>query len=162
MLVPFSGLQKREPHKRTYNFYLSQLRIRVEMSFSLLSTKWRIYRRNLEYSLEKNIRIINAASRLHNFVIDSDKLDYSSVSSGDRDAINVLEHPDGNTGHWGYLTNLPPRSREIDSGVCQANILSAIQVQDLQRPSHNHLYSPVSPLLLPAQPAAACETVETL
>jgi hypothetical protein len=32
MLVPFSGSQKREPHKRTYNFHLSQLRIRVEMS----------------------------------------------------------------------------------------------------------------------------------
>jgi hypothetical protein len=91
----------------------------------------------LEYSLKKNIRIINAASPLHNFVIDSDKLDYSSVSSGDRDAIDVLEHPDGNTGNWGYLTNLPSRSREIDSGVRRANILSAIQAQDLQRPSHN-------------------------
>ena len=33
LLTPFSGEQKNEPMKDAYNFYLSQLRIRIEMTF---------------------------------------------------------------------------------------------------------------------------------
>jgi DDE superfamily endonuclease len=43
MLIPFSGAQRNEEHKRTYNFYLSQLRIRIEMAFGRMTTKWRIF-----------------------------------------------------------------------------------------------------------------------
>jgi hypothetical protein len=138
MMVPFSGSQKHQPHKRTYNFHLSQLRIRIEMAFGLLSTKWRIFRRNLEYSLEKNIKIINVAGRLHNFVIDSDKLNYKAVPSGDRESLGIVEHPLGEEGNWGYLPNLPSRrTRDDDLGLRRSNILDAIIARDIQRPDHN-------------------------
>ena len=50
LLVPFSGAQKALPYNRTYNFYLSQLRIRIEMSFGRLTTKFQIFRKNLNCS----------------------------------------------------------------------------------------------------------------
>jgi hypothetical protein len=72
LLIPFSGRQRNEQFQRVYNFYLSQQRIRVEMAFARLTTKWRIFRRNLDVRLTKCSKIIAVACRLHNFVIEND------------------------------------------------------------------------------------------
>ncbi len=40
ILTPFPGKQKNEPRKDPYNFYLSQLRIRVEMAFGRLGSEF--------------------------------------------------------------------------------------------------------------------------
>jgi hypothetical protein len=53
LLIPFSGSEAHDPHKRSFNFLLSQLRIRIEMAFGHLTTKWRIFRRNLDLSSTK-------------------------------------------------------------------------------------------------------------
>lgn len=42
LLIPFSGNNLTES-QRTFNFFLSQQRIRIEMAFGRLSTKWRIF-----------------------------------------------------------------------------------------------------------------------
>jgi hypothetical protein len=47
LLVPFTGSCRQDPDKDSYNFYLSQLRIRIEMAFGLLTTKWRCLRKKL-------------------------------------------------------------------------------------------------------------------
>ena len=39
LLIPFRGKKKRQRYERTYNFYLSQLRIRIEMAFGRLTMK---------------------------------------------------------------------------------------------------------------------------
>lgn len=39
MLTPFAGSQKRLPANDAYNFYLSQLKIKIEMTFGLVTTK---------------------------------------------------------------------------------------------------------------------------
>ena len=39
-LTPFTGSQQADPTKDAYNFFLSQVRIRIEMAFGLLTTKW--------------------------------------------------------------------------------------------------------------------------
>ena len=44
ILVLFSGSEYYAEHNRTFNFYLSQLRIRIEMAFGRLTTKWKIGR----------------------------------------------------------------------------------------------------------------------
>jgi hypothetical protein len=72
LLIPYSGRQRNANFHRVYNFYLSQQRIRVEMAFARLTTKWRIFRRNLDLRLPKCSQIIAVACRLHNFVIDQD------------------------------------------------------------------------------------------
>ena len=47
LLIPFSGVEAGDPWKDAYNFYLSQLRIRIEMCFGRLTIKWRIFRTDL-------------------------------------------------------------------------------------------------------------------
>jgi hypothetical protein len=63
LLVPYTGTDKQNPDKDSYNFYLSQLRIRIEMSFGMLTTKWRILRRKLETSLVTSSKILECCAR---------------------------------------------------------------------------------------------------
>ena len=64
-----------EDYNRTYCYYLSQYRIRIEMAFGRLTTKWRILRRTLNYSNAKNAKIICACTKLHNFCIRMHQLE---------------------------------------------------------------------------------------
>ncbi len=57
--------------KDWYNFFHSQLRIRVECSFGILSQRWGILRAALPkgISLRKSVRLVTALAKLHNFCI---------------------------------------------------------------------------------------------
>lgn len=90
LLIPYSGTSISEVN-RTYNFFLSQLRIQIEMAFGLLTTKWRIFRRDLEYGLPMVSKICRAAALLHNFVIDETVMD--------EDDIEVYEGAPRNLGY---------------------------------------------------------------
>ena len=70
VLTPFKGPQKAIEENDSYNFFLSQLRIRIEQSFGLLSNKWRIFRAPLGSDIGRAIRILHCCARLHNYVID--------------------------------------------------------------------------------------------
>ena len=70
MLVPFTGAEKLDVEKDAYNFFQSQVRIRIEMAFGRLTTKWRVLRRKLETSLKVSSKVILACAMLHNFVIN--------------------------------------------------------------------------------------------
>jgi len=52
LLTPFSGLDEDEPAKDAFNFYLSQLRICIEQTFGMMTTKWRILCRPLQVHLK--------------------------------------------------------------------------------------------------------------
>jgi hypothetical protein len=70
LLTPFSGQQRLESAKDSYNFYLSQLRIRIEMTFGRSVNKWGLFKRPLQIRL-KNVGIVfMCATRLHNFCIN--------------------------------------------------------------------------------------------
>jgi hypothetical protein len=75
VLVPFTGGDRSASDKDTFNYYLSQLRICIEMAFGLLTNKWRVLQKHLETNLENSSRVLEACARLHNFVIDQDKDD---------------------------------------------------------------------------------------
>ena len=47
MLVTFVGSQRDDCSQDAYNFFLSQQRIRIEMAFGLLQTKWGELKRNI-------------------------------------------------------------------------------------------------------------------
>ena len=89
VVIPFSGADKNIPENDSFNFYLSQLRTRIEMTFGLLTTKWRIFRRNLNYSPGHNSLIIRVAMTLHNFVIDSDHINRIHVED-DYSALHIV------------------------------------------------------------------------
>jgi DDE superfamily endonuclease len=53
-----------------YNYFASQLRIRIEMAFGLMTKKWSILQRPLSNSLPMLKYLICCIARLHNFCID--------------------------------------------------------------------------------------------
>lgn len=81
LLTPYCGAEGLNYDNATFNFFLSQLRIRIEMCFALLTTKWRILRKNQEGSLTTITKVIEACLKLHNYVIDIDGSSDEEVSS---------------------------------------------------------------------------------
>jgi hypothetical protein len=69
LLTPFPGknLDERED---SFNFFQSQLRIRVEMAFAQLVGRWGIFWRPLRIPLRDQPILILATMKLHNFCIN--------------------------------------------------------------------------------------------
>ena len=151
MLIPYSGPQKREKAKDTYNYYLSQLRIRIEMAFGRMSTKWRIFRRKLDVDLEKCSMIINAAMMLHNFVIEDETgpgwgngNPKNHVDTQQQFGVDPLPAIDGiiEEDNNGFVPIPLEHTIEVEYDVTQSGgrrefILSRIQEEQLGRPNHN-------------------------
>eukprot|EP00644_Phytophthora_capsici_P018845 jgi/Phyca11/133160/e_gw1.342.3.1 len=70
LLVPFNKLEIKSRAHSDYNFYLSQLRIRVETAFGLLVNKWQIFKRPLVVDFVNVKKVIKTCMKLHNFCID--------------------------------------------------------------------------------------------
>jgi len=74
MATPYSNVSG-NPNKKSednYNFYHSQLRIRVECVFGMLAARWGILRTAMpsKYTVTKSIGLVFALARLHNFCLD--------------------------------------------------------------------------------------------
>ena len=67
VLVPFSGPEKEDPGNYAYNYHLSQLRIRIEVCFGRLVSKWRIFKSPLCINVTNATRIIYCCTRLHDY-----------------------------------------------------------------------------------------------
>lgn len=74
LLGPYHGVQRDNEANQVFNFYLSQLRIRIEMAFGLLTTKWRILRDPILVDVKDGslAKIVETCAILHNFVITHD------------------------------------------------------------------------------------------
>lgn len=70
LLTPFTALQPDEIYKDSFNYHLSQIRIRIEMAFGLLTRKWGIFHRPLQLRLATATLVIKCAATLHNFCIN--------------------------------------------------------------------------------------------
>ena len=82
MLVSHNATELWSEYHRAYNFYLSQLRIRIEMAFGRLTTKWRKLRTTLNFASAKIGKIIRVCTKLYNDVICKSKeagSDYGTV-----------------------------------------------------------------------------------
>jgi hypothetical protein len=115
------------------------------MAFGLMTTKWRIFRRPLEFSLEKIKKIIVATMRLHNFVLENDGLRLSNHESDIRKKFGVRPlraqtglDPENN----GFLPSIaekvhgvPLSSQQEDAR--RSEILCHIMANGFTRPSHN-------------------------
>lgn len=138
LLIPFSGSSITEV-QRTYNFFLSQLRIRIEMAFGRLTTKWRIFRRKLENGTKRNSIICRVAAVLHNFVIN--EMEPMEETAEDF----VAEYPGAANG-LGYLPTFgddeDTSGNYINSqGVSQRReaFVRIVQAHGMNRPTHNIL-----------------------
>ena len=156
VLIPFSGTEFWIEANRTYNFYLSQMRIRIEMAFGRLTTKWRICRKTLNFANDKNAQIISVCTKLHNFCIRMNQRDEGGVriESVDGDDVNPrsydidpLDGAGGGSGRMGFLpsseedTESPPEGTFVSSLIpdnSRRNALVAdVATRHLQQPQYN-------------------------
>jgi hypothetical protein len=130
MLTPFCKSDGMNAERDNYNFYLSQLRIRIEMAFGLLVGKWRIFKRPLEVSLRNCHRIIVGAMILHNFCLRN-ALSSNQFDNGDIPYSSESE----------FDANVLPSSNETFPGISVRRniILESIASRNLVRPSRNIL-----------------------
>ena len=70
MVPVFQGLARENTRNDNFNFYASQVRIRVEMAFGLMQMKWGILQRPIGCCIKNLKWMIQAIARLHNFVIN--------------------------------------------------------------------------------------------
>jgi hypothetical protein len=71
LVAPYSGPQRYSEWCDNFNFFLSQIRIRIEMAFGLLVTKWHILHTPINVKLSSLKKMVNAICRLHNFCIEN-------------------------------------------------------------------------------------------
>ena len=129
VLVPFTGSQRDQKHKDAFNFFLSQLRIRIEMAFGLLTNKWQILRNNLQCRLSKCSDILECCARLHNYVITEEGDD--NIRPAD-----IPPLPDSPLG-WGYLPTVEALVRIPGTSQVRDIIVRKIRRDGLLRPAEN-------------------------
>ncbi len=76
----FQGTQRDVAKNDAFNFFASQLRIRIEMAFGLMVKKWGILNRQLGCNLRRVKYLIVAIAQLHNFCINERLAENSNVS----------------------------------------------------------------------------------
>lgn len=110
----YSGLDRLKKRNDDFNFYASQCRIRIEMSFGLMQMKWGILRQPQSCSL-KNLKYqVHAIARLQNFVI-SERLG-ESIWEAPRTITHLPSEPqdeEGNPILTDGLSNLFPGWSEL-------------------------------------------------
>ena len=138
-MILFGGVDAADHYKDVYNFYLSQLRNCIEMTFGRLVLKWRIFRMDLASNngSAKNIRIMRVGAMLHNYVINVDKLNFLTVDDNDFQTIGVVPLKDEPEGNRGYLPM--PTEDELDGTEFSRrnSIVQTITEMDLNRPQRN-------------------------
>jgi len=140
VLIPFSGAEFYVPANRTYNYFLCQLRIRIEMAFGRLTTKWRICRKTLNFANERNSKIISVCTKLHNFCIRMDQRDgggrIGSFSGNNVDpreyGIDPLHGVGNQNNPFGYLNT---QQTDDDTTVSPGAFVSSLTPDDSRRTS---------------------------
>ena len=86
----------------------------------------------------KNVKIIKVGAKLHNFVINSDKLNFLKVEDSDWDTIRVEALVDGPEGNKGYLPTISDEEEEDPLTFDRREfVLNEIVTKGLKRPSNN-------------------------
>jgi len=87
MMRPFPGKGGLTKEKGIFNYRLSRAR-RMECTFGILSSQWRIYKRPINTSIETAENIVKATTVLHNFLLQNE-----DNINGFSETINVVDVP---------------------------------------------------------------------
>ena len=109
------------------------------MCFGRLTTKWRIFRSDLTFSTKKNSLIARVGAKLHNYVINADRLNFINTDNDNHLEFEIEPLIYGPIGNMGYLPTENRRlfHNEVDQGEYRALKLRMIRERDMQRPQHN-------------------------
>ena len=145
MVPVYQGVARENSRNDNFNFYASQLRIRVEMAFGLMQMKWGILSRPIGCSIKNLKWLIQAIARLHNFVISeriarnlgpefhepADPTDtvpsYLPTIPRDEDGNDIDLHP------------LTSRAAENGTSELREHMASRVAMLGLERPLKNRL-----------------------
>lgn len=107
------------------------------MAFGLLTTKWRVFRREMYYELSKTRDMVQAAARLHNFVINE------NIASGNisfQDEIDPLNDSSLGLGYHPTMDEGEPSTvapNAVGSSQRRAWLVQEIAAIGLSRPQRN-------------------------
>ena len=137
MMVPFTGSHRDDPGKDAFNFFLSQLRIRIAMAFGLLQTKWGVLNKPLRGNLSTAAKILQTCARLHNFHLREDNT--AGMDLSDDAILNEIRPRRGSRLGWGYLPTVEPIERIPGTSLIRDVIIDRIGQLGLRRPTRNLL-----------------------
>jgi len=135
MLTPFTGGHRSDPAKDAYNFFLSQLRIRIEMSFGLLTNKWRILQAPLQTSLHVSSEILMACGRLHNFCINEDG--HKGGNTDNHSILGSIEPDHRSQFGWGYTPTVEAYQSIPGTSIMRDMLLRVVSQRGMRRPPGN-------------------------
>jgi hypothetical protein len=140
LLTPFVGSQRHDPAQDAFNFYLSQLRIRVEMAFGRLVNKFRILSGKINGSIDRVSAILMACVRLHNYIIQEDgPFECNSISVEDEiDRLQITPNTAAPLG-MSYLPVVPDENFVSVTGVSYTReaIVDYLREHEISRPLYN-------------------------
>ena len=147
LLVPFTGSQRDNADNDAFNFYLSQLRIRIEMSFGRLVRKFAILQRNMETQMSTTSTILMVCARLHNYVINCELLEKGGdLGGGVNDELKEDDDlhctlMEGTPAGMQYLPILPDEEFKVIRGMSMTRLalVEEIRRKNHRRPTHNSL-----------------------
>ena len=127
-----------------YNFYHSQVRIKIECAFGMLINRWALLRTAIPATthIRKVARIVGCAMKLHNFCIDRREMEVAESASQDQQRLykrkGVTVEELLGTEYFG--NNVPRRSelrreRTQESNLPRTRLLQVIIDKDLHRPN---------------------------
>lgn len=142
-LVPvYQGLAKHEPKYDNFNFYASQLRIRIEMAFGIMNMKWGILNHPLGCSINNVKWIVQAIGSLHNFCINE------RLARAEKDGVSYEAAADPNIPR--YIPTVPhdEQGDPIDLGALlkgtadghshlREHMATKVEARKLQRRGNN-------------------------
>ena len=152
MATPYVGAAAGD--RDAYNFYHSQVRIRIECAFGMLMNRWAILRKALliGISLQRSVALVIDLAKLHNFCINvtDEECDVPSMTAADNLNISLgggipLERDEaaqmrlprqlmGGGDHFDDMDRLTHRARERDAAINHDGLLPCEhlcrQVQD--------------------------------
>jgi DDE superfamily endonuclease len=140
MVPVYQGADKLTMKYDNFNFFASQCRIRVEMAFGMMQSKWGILQRPVGCTLYNMRWLVQAIARLHNYCIN-ERLELS---------MGAFEIPDALVP--GYIPSVP---HDVEGDPVQLHtafdvvsdghsflreyMASRVEKKQLQRPVNNNI-----------------------
>ena len=143
MVPVYGGVDKMNPFCDNFNYYASQVRIRVEMAFGLMQIKWGILQHPIGCKISNAKWLLQAIGRLHNFVIN-ERLEANGITArpvepSDGPAPYLPSVPHDEAGNVIDLNAITNPSLQRSYSELREVMARRVQRLQLERPAANRL-----------------------
>jgi DDE superfamily endonuclease len=131
MIPIYGGELALYKHNDNFNFYASQMRIRIEMAFGLMTRKWAILQHPLTNPLPKIKNLICCIARLHNFVIDQRDTTINEITV---EKLSIKQQTQMYTASILELEEMNNEEYVVSKSLMRESLVRKIKQAGLQRP----------------------------